>query len=163
VGHHIVAILIPAPVDAEAARRLDLQPVALTPSLTMLHVDHYFTAYWQAVRGTKEYLDVPADFPPIYPREGVVRAMVCELTGNAASPFALVMTDYFGGTGSQWGCVFRGAVRSSEGRTINEALRALGIVRREGQDEFDTVGLGNHRHSPDYLERYVALCDELGV
>jgi hypothetical protein len=27
----------------------------------------------------------------------------------------------------------------------------------------DTVGLGAHRSRPEYLARYVALCDELGV
>ena len=30
-------------------------------------------------------------------------------------------------------------------------------------DEFDTVGLGAHRTQPDYLGRYVDLCDQLGA
>lgn len=51
----------------------------------------------------------------------------------------------------------------SEARSINEALRALGVSRRKGVDEFDTGGLGADRHSPEYLERYVELCNELGV
>jgi hypothetical protein len=30
-------------------------------------------------------------------------------------------------------------------------------------DEFDGIGLGHHRSSPDDLDRYVDLCHELGL
>ncbi|MBB2909791.1 hypothetical protein FHS43_001037 [Streptosporangium becharense] len=30
-------------------------------------------------------------------------------------------------------------------------------------DEFDTIGLGTFRSNPDHRDRYIELCDELGV
>lgn len=164
MGHNITALLIAGAHDEAAAARYDLQPVRLMAALTMFHVSHYFTAYWQAVTGTADHLDVPAGFPPIFPQEGVVRRIACELTGEPAPTFALVMTDYFGGAGGQWACVFTGARRTSgDEASVNEALAALGVAREGGKDEFDTAGLGGHRRSPDHLDRYVDLCDELGV
>ncbi|MBF6137321.1 hypothetical protein IU501_30560 [Nocardia otitidiscaviarum] len=47
--------------------------------------------------------------------------------------------------------------------TINAALRAFGVTAAPGSDEFDTVGLADHRSSPDYLDRYIDLCDDMGV
>ena len=60
--------------------------------------------------------------------------------------------------------------------TGDEEVRALNLEWRgkdkptnvlsfplAGEDEFATVGLGRHRRSPEYLDRYVDLCDELGV
>jgi hypothetical protein len=84
-----------------------------------------------------------------------------------AGPFALVLTDYFGGVGDQWACLYDASGgRDPAVHTINDALRALG-VRRGGSgdfvDEFDAVGLGAHRHTPERLEQYEALCDELGL
>lgn len=164
MGHAITAIVLGGDYERERALRFDLRPVSLAPSLTMFHVDHYFTAYWQAFRGAKDELDIPSEFPALFPREGVVREMVCEMTGKHEPTFAIVMTDYFGGVGDQWACVFRGATRTTGAQaSVNEALRSLGVVRTDGLDEFDTVGLGAHRSSPEYLERYIALCEQLGV
>jgi hypothetical protein len=163
VGHHITAIIIADPFSADAARAFDLVTVPLLGSpLTLFHIDHYYTAYWQAKRGCATLLDVPNEFPIIFPREGVVLEIVAALTGLPAAKFALIQTEYFGGAGSQWACVFTGAHRDSAG-TINGALHALGVVRAPGLDEFDTVGLSAHRYEPEELERYRALCDELGV
>ncbi|MFZ6180911.1 hypothetical protein [Nannocystis pusilla] len=164
MAHRITALLIVGPHDTAAAERFDLRPVPLTAELTLFHLDHYFTAYWQAATGTTERLDVPAAVPSTFPAEGVVCRMARELTGAEAPTFALVMTDYFGGVGGQWACVFHGAQRlSADDASINDALRALGVTRTGGQDEFDTVGLGRHRRSPEHLHRYVDLCEELGV
>lgn len=151
-------------VDAARAAELDLRPVVLAPSLTMLPIDHYFTAYWQSVRNETEHLDLPDGFPAIFPSESVVRTMTAEVTRLSSPTFAVVMTDYFGGAGGQWAAVFDGARRTTGPHaTINEALRALGVARRDALDEFDTVGLGSYRHPPDYLERYRDLCEERGV
>ncbi|WP_434424870.1 hypothetical protein [Nannocystis pusilla] len=164
MSHRITALLIAGPHDAAAAERFDLRPLPLTAGLTLFHVDHYFTAYWQALTGATERLDVPATVPSIFPSEGVVCRMARELTGAEAPTFALVMTDYFGGVGGQWACVFRGAQRiSADDASINDALRALGVTRTADEDEFDVVGLGRHRRSPEHLDRYVDLCEDLGV
>jgi hypothetical protein len=163
MGHNITALITVDPFDPDVARRLDLIVVPLTP-LTLFHIDHYYTAYWQSVRGCTELLDVPPRFPGVFPREGVVVHIVSELTSRSAPRFGLIQTEYFGGVGGQWACAFTGTHRDSpDDASIDDVLRALGVVRREGLDEFDTVGLGDHRRSPDELERYVQLCEERGV
>ncbi len=164
VGHHITAIVIADAFKTEVARNLDLVPVPLTSPLSLFHIDHYYTAYWQAVRRCTKQLDVPSGFPGVFPREGIVAQLVKELTGLEAATFALIQTDYFGGTGDQWACAFTGErCETHASATINDALKVLGVVRHGNLDEFDTAGLGAHRSSPEYLERYVGLCDELGV
>lgn len=162
MGHHLTAILIQVAADAAAAARFDLHPIALTPMLTMFLVDHYYTAYWQSVCGTQGYLDAPPI--SIFPSERVVLTIVRALTQQEAPRFAIVMTDYFGGVGSQSAAVYTGERRTTgDDASINDALVALGVVRREGMDEFDTVQLGNHRRPSAHLEKYGALCDERGV
>ena len=164
MGHNITAILISDAFKAEVARDLDLVAVPLTSPLTLFHIDHYYTAYWQAVRGFAKQLDVPSGFPGVFPREGIVAQLVAELTGLEVPTFALIQTEYFGGAGDQWACAFTGEHReTSASATINDALRMLGAVRQGNLDEFDTVGLGAHRSSSESLERYVGLCEELGV
>jgi hypothetical protein len=33
---------------------------------------------------------------------------------------------------------------------INDVLKRMGIVRKDGMDEFDTIGLGNYRTNEDF-------------
>ena len=42
-------------------------------------------------------------------------------------------------------------------------LRELGVVCAGGNDEWDTIGLGDYRHNPDHLDKFQELCAELGV
>ncbi|MET7401532.1 hypothetical protein ABZS66_49430 [Dactylosporangium sp. NPDC005572] len=160
MGHHITALIVTGEPDPAAAAGWGVEPVPLGEGRWLVPVTHYFTAYWQARLGETAALDVPASFPVVFPREGVVLRLAAAL---ATGPFALVMTDYFGGVGDQWACVFAGGRRVGGVERINAALRELGVERRGGLDEFDTVGLGAHRHPPEELDRYEALCDELGV
>ncbi|HEY0737835.1 MAG TPA: hypothetical protein VGD69_23150 [Herpetosiphonaceae bacterium] len=86
------------------------------------------------------------------------------ITGIQEPVFAIILTDYFGGAGEQWAQVYRGSkVVNPQIRTINQALAQLGVVTSPGMDEFDTVGLGNYRSQPEYLEKYRDLADTLGV
>ena len=74
---------------------------------------------------------------------------------------AYIETNYFGGTGSQAAAVFvdgklvlKAAIpvtRNPPNRDdpINTALRALGVMAAEGQDEFDTLGLRQFRNLED--------------
>jgi hypothetical protein len=75
---------------------------------------------------------------------------------------AKVETDYFGGSGNQSAKLFvnnkkvldysdeyyneKGYMKSP----INEVLKSLGVIRKEGLDEFDTVGLGKYRSNYDF-------------
>lgn len=63
---------------------------------------------------------------------------------------AYVEAEYFGGVGEQSAVLWRDGVREELG-SINEALRALGVRGIAGRDEFDTVDLGRHRSTQDWL------------
>ena len=68
---------------------------------------------------------------------------------SRGGPIAFVETDYVDGRGAQaaTACVDGQVVTSEEGdgRPINHALRAIGVVRPSDEDEFDTVCLGKYR------------------
>ncbi|MEV6432434.1 hypothetical protein [Nocardia sp. NPDC051463] len=161
--HAITALILPGAIDTDAVHTWDLVPVPLNNGLTLFHLTHYYTAYWQAAHGVTDRFDLPRQAPGLFPSEGVIATIAADLSARTDPTFALVFTDYFGGVGEQWAAVSNDgrAVRSVN--TINEALRAIGIIAAPGSDEFDTTGLPDHRSTPDYLERYVDLCDELGV
>ena len=162
-----MGMILPGPCDRHALTEWDAAEVPLGAGLSLVPLTHYYTAYWQARRGETGQLDLPAGLPSIFPSERVVLSLAAAVTHAAdcarIPTFALVMTDYFGGTGDQWACVFTAGQRIGGIRDINDALRVLGVRAVAGADEFDTVGLGRHRHAPDYLERYEDLCDDLGV
>ena len=71
---------------------------------------------------------------------------------------AKITTDYFGGTGNQTAKVFinneRVLYESDEfdwkSKPINSALKMIGVTRKDGMDEFDTVGLGKYRSNHDF-------------
>jgi hypothetical protein len=72
-----------------------------------------------------------------------------------------VETDYFGGGGFQsaqlWENSKRKVFYSDEGaigiyhkEPINEVLRMIGVKKKSGMDEFDTIGLGKRRSNNDF-------------
>jgi len=71
---------------------------------------------------------------------------------------AKISTDYFGGSGSQRAKLFVDNKIEYEAddeynyrlSPINDVLKKMGIVRKEGMDEFDTIGLGNYRTNEDF-------------
>jgi hypothetical protein len=65
-------------------------------------------------------------------------------------PVAWVEAEYFGGVGEQHAVVWRRGVGEEVG-TINAALQALGVRRSPDDDEFDTLGLGRHRATADWV------------
>lgn len=66
---------------------------------------------------------------------------------------AKISTDYFGGSGHQEAKIFvnnkKEYDKSSEydfrSNPINDVLKMLGVSKKEGLDEFDTIGLSNFR------------------
>lgn len=66
-----------------------------------------------------------------------------------------IEADYWGGKGTQiviiWENKQRRYLSHFTDREINKALKALNIVAAQGKDEFDTVGLGRHRTTEDWL------------
>jgi hypothetical protein len=70
----------------------------------------------------------------------------------------VLSTDYFGGAGHQEGKLFINNKKEYEGssefnwseRPINTILMKMCISKKEGLDEFDTVGLSNFRSNSDF-------------
>lgn len=73
---------------------------------------------------------------------------------------AYIEAEVFGGLGTQANVMIErnGYVRSPEVAVdaINSALRSLGVKSAAGQDEFDSVGLGKHRDTDDWLSKNLA-------
>jgi hypothetical protein len=72
-----------------------------------------------------------------------------------------VTTDYFGGFGHQTVKLFNNNkkiidwsdehynYKNYKSNPINKALKEIGVVKKDGMDEFDTVGLGKIRTNDD--------------
>ncbi|MGW0181263.1 hypothetical protein [Nocardia sp. NPDC003345] len=162
--HAITALILTGPYHDDAVQRWDLVPVPLKGDLTLFHITPDYTAYRQAKLGLEGDFERPPNARELlFPTENVIGVLAAEITTRPAPTFALVVTDYHGGTGGQAAVVSidGGPVRPAA--DINDALRTLGVAADQGLDEFDTVGLGDQRATPDYLYRYESLCDELGV
>ena len=159
--HNICAIVIEGPYDVARAASLDLRPTLTHGALTVLPIDHYWSAVQGALRGRSEQLDMPNR--RLLPGDAVIADIVRELTGAPEPRFAIIWTEYFGGAGDQAASAFAGERRLTTGTTINEALRALDVVRAGELDEFDTIGLGGFRSNPEYLEAYIERAEALGV
>ncbi|HEY0604189.1 MAG TPA: hypothetical protein VGD58_14820 [Herpetosiphonaceae bacterium] len=163
MGHAICAVLLKGPFDQRIAERYDLFGIALTPEITMFHIDHYYTACWQKQLGVQGDLEGSVECA-IFPYEAVLHTLISAITGIEEPVFAVILTDYFGGAGEQWAQVYQGSkLVNPQIRIINQALAQLGVVASPGMDEFDTVGLSNYRSQPEYLEKYRDLADTLGV
>ena len=89
-----------------------------------------------------------------------VESLLAEL--SRISPVAYVYTEYFGGVGEQSALAYvAGNLATHHGGSglvlpwsasagpINSALAAIGVVRDRGQDEFDSLRLGQHRSMDD--------------
>ncbi len=71
---------------------------------------------------------------------------------------AVISTDYFGGAGEQAAKLFvnnkKEYDKSSDfnisERPINTVLKMMGVSRKNGNDEFDTIGLSNFRSNRDF-------------
>jgi len=71
---------------------------------------------------------------------------------------AKIETDYFGGSGNQSAKLFvnnkkvydKSDEQDWSVKPINDVLKEMGVQRISGQDEFDTIGLGNYRTNMDF-------------
>lgn len=161
MGHQITAILLKGTYNLENAALYDLEPVTLTQQLTLFHVDQYYSEYWQNKLQIQGRLTTYNIDNPTFPSEQVLSEIVKAISTEVDVHWAIIQTDYFGGIGSQAANAFINEQNiSKEIKNINQALLALGIVATKGYDEFDTVGLDDIRHQPDYLEKYRELLDE---
>lgn len=165
MAHNISALILKGEFVKETADKYDLKPVPLGYGLTLFHIDDYYTTYWQYKLNIEGMLDITFPKELSYLRlYRVVVALMQEITDTQNPLFAFIHTDYFGGFGYQFAQLFEGYNNISDGvSTINQALKYLGVKADKTTDEFDSVNLGNIRNTPEYLEKYVDLCDSLGI
>jgi hypothetical protein len=80
---------------------------------------------------------------------------------------AYISTEYFGGLGGQdavaWSkgeVIFSPENEGYDGTwpnsAISQALKAIGVIANNGQDEFDTLGLGRHRETHRWAEAFAS-------
>lgn len=79
---------------------------------------------------------------------------LCEQLSKQCT-LAYVEAEFFGGTGAQAHALFSegkaiGQAVVSE-NAINDALRYLGVAKGEARDEFEAVGLGQHRDTDEWV------------
>lgn len=161
MGHHITALILKGNYNKEIAHTYDLAGKDIGFNLTLFHIDHYYSAYWQYKFELKEYLKTAKTDYTIFPTEIALAELMKKVSTTANFEFAIISTDYFGGMGQQFASVYENETLVSESITkINQALAHLGVRRKNGLDEFDTVGLGDIRSQPDILDKYYDLCEE---
>lgn len=164
MGHSITAIILKGDFDKEKAKGYDLSATLLDFGLSLFHIDHYYSACWQNKLRTFGQLDISNIDCIVFPSEIAISEIIKNISNSENPEYAIILTDYFGGVGNQYANVYIDSSNADRNiTTINQALRHLGVVAKNGQDEFDTIGLDKIRSQPDYLEKYVELADEYGV
>ncbi|RTQ49185.1 hypothetical protein EJV47_13645 [Hymenobacter gummosus] len=150
MGHHISALVTASPADQAQAARYEL-PCFLENGFTIIGLNAWHSDYWAEQLGIphRNYSDIILD-------NDVTRFFARAL---GLGRYALISTDYFGGTGEQYAAVYEGdqTIMPATRGGINAALRLLGVQRQGWLDEFDTIGLGKHRSFDGYFERYYDL------
>lgn len=164
MGHNIAAIILKGTYDQPKSETFDLLGIELNDNLTLFHINHYYSACWQAKLGTKGVLDKNGVEYLLYPCERAISVLMTLISYEEAPIYAIIATDYFGGIGHQYANVYQNErLVDPSIKTINDALAYMGVNKKSGMDEFDTVGLAKHRSEPEYLEKYYDLADKLGV
>jgi hypothetical protein len=76
---------------------------------------------------------------------------------SGGSPVAYVETEYYGGEGFERSAVFRDSeviLGPLDGAgAVNQALRAIGVQPKPGEEEFVAAGLGRHRSVEEWLSQ----------
>ena len=154
--HDVKALIATSDKLAAAARRFDTAVVCpLVQSFSLLPITDGLA---------KELSEPQTKAPLIKPIKELsdgLHALAIEISHDC--PVAYISTSYFGGAGSQNALVWdKGSLRFSPttqrydqvwpNSPISQALRAIGVRAAEGMDEFDTVGLGQHRETHRWAE-----------
>ncbi len=72
-------------------------------------------------------------------------------SASVGGKLAYIEAEYFGGIGTQASVLYADGRESGEPMAspdaINQALRFLGVIAADGNDEFETAGLNAHRNT----------------
>jgi hypothetical protein len=161
--HDVTALIAKSDKLTAAARRFESAVVCpLVQGFSLLPVTEDFATELSVHALSVHAVQTKAPLSkPIEELSDGLHALAIELSHDC--PVAYVSTCYFGGQGGQnalvWDC---GSLRFSPTTPrydqawphspISQALRAIGVVAEKGMDEFDTVGLGKHRHTHRWAE-----------
>lgn len=161
MGHAITAIVLKGKFDIEKAKNYDLIPVKLKYDLSLFFIDGHYTCYWQYKMRTSGFLETNCKEITWFPSEEVIFELMKNITGNENVRFAIIQTEYHGGMGSQYANIYKGKNNTNlSAKTINQVLCEIGVLKENGMDEFDTVGLGVYRVNPEYLYKYSELTEK---
>ena len=150
MGHHISAIIGKAPINKEKADEYDL-PYFVENSFVIVALEASHIDFWDKKLGygyekmSKLFMDSKCTH--FFAQE------------IGLSNFAIIFTDYFGGSGSQSATVYNSGkqILPPTENGVNKALRKIGVERSLFKDEFDTIGLGKYRHWEGLFEKYEDL------
>ncbi len=168
MAHSIIALVTKQTPQKAAMERLDI-PSIVENGFHIVPLDSNHAIYWEKQWG----IDYDADgeyFGGYY----VINIKTIERIAReiGITDYALIGTEYFGGTGKQATRVYKHSKRTAitgtsqnnephlVGCDINSALKEIGVVKEKGLDEFDTINLGNHRSFEEYFFKYEEDDDE---
>ena len=161
MGHAITALVLKGEFDIEKAKKYDLIPVKLKYDLSLFYIDSHYSCYWQYKMQTSGFLETNCKEITWFPSEVVIHELMKKITNKEDARFAIIQTEYHGGMGSQYANVYKGRINANlSAKTINQVLREIGVLKENGMDEFDTVGLGAYRVNPEYLYKYSELTEK---
>jgi hypothetical protein len=157
MGYTLQAVIARTELLEGKPHQVHARPVALERGLSLIRI-------------TPELYDEMNGFVASEPGDGFLylspnlRGWLEELSLGGAA--AYVEAEFFGGTGTQGGCVYENGscvlepfvtnhsdASQRSNRAINTALRHLDVTVAPGMDEFETIGLGRERHTEDWLEK----------
>ncbi len=153
MGHNITALITQNPIDEQKAQEYKL-PFVYEKDFCLIFLEALHTDYWCATIKKIRQIDLK-DEPelelPILSDGKFTHFIANELN---IKTFALIETDYFGGAGTQWACVYAESkliMPYTEGG-INQALKEIGVIKEKSLDEFDTINLSKYRDYEDALK-----------
>lgn len=165
MAHSIAGVVVRGSVSLEQAAAFDTAVVGLPQGYSLVWLDIHHSEAWQKRLGLEGTLAVPAelgarDLAGMLPTERAVLEVVRRLSSRRPVEFVVLVTEYFGGVGSQLAVAFREEKAFPTDGGINAALQAIGAVAAPGLDAFDTLGLGAYRSLPDeVLARWASYDD----
>lgn len=142
MGHNLHALIARQPIDEYQAVELGLA-VLFEQDLVLIPI-------------VPESLDVfekelDLKYEPFSKRvliDSSVTNRLAELLGIRS--FAVIETEYFGGSGTQYASYYSNGIKELRAVTINDVLRHMGVQKAlDKLDEFDTIGLGKYRRTDD--------------
>jgi hypothetical protein len=165
MGHHIEAIITKQKPNTEKLKYLDL-PVFVEGEFNIIPLDICHSIYW----GKK--WDVYDDYGESFGGGDLICIKTIERIAEELNItcYALIGTDYHAGIGNQAAIVYRESEQLKidsaklddgfglKGVSINSALFEIGVIKRSGFDEFDTINLSKYRTFERYFEKHEKYC-----